>query len=435
LPSAAIRHSEPGKKLVACRGGIDHDKWVPPQPGDPIVRVDTYTDEKTGEVLKTEENPVWGACRTELFVLEIELFKDNTTWTEEARLTSDPVHLFTMDVIAGIEIQTAPGETVKAKMWTGDDPEHKGTIYLQETGAGTGVYRNTGPGAAPYFYEEYQPSANRLKVVNEDKKWYVVPIVDDKENPNLEVSEKVDAAEVAAVDGTPSLDAAEIHNDMRADPHYWNGVALYDVNHNPAQGTGAKCVELGAQVDLLNVSGHSHRPTVGISGEDGYGLKTDNFDPSDIGSAWDEGELEWCLLAACFQVSVDGPEPQSDWGKTWIQAMPNVHALLGYRLEAPTDGVDVAIANAFAERLAPGGDNHDYVHMAWMLANRPSSTDCTNRHGSCIVNVNNLDDKMYTLEYFPTADDPGNEYQYFFITWEGLIFKTYTIQYFTFTLP
>ena len=115
--------------------------------------------------------------------------------------------------------------------------------------------------------------------------------------------------------------------------------------------------------------------------------------------------------------------------------MPNVHALLGYRLEAPTDGVDVAIANAFAERLAPGGDNHDHVHMAWMLANRPSSTDCTNRHGSCIVNVNNLDDKMHTLEYFPMADDPGNEYQYFFITWEGLIFKTYTIQYFTFTLP
>jgi len=72
----------PGEKLVECRGGIDHDKWVPPQPGDPIGRVDTYTDEKTGKVLKTEETPVWGACRTKLSVLEME----STEWL----VTHDP---------------------------------------------------------------------------------------------------------------------------------------------------------------------------------------------------------------------------------------------------------------------------------------------------------------------------------------------------------
>jgi len=75
--------AEPGKKLVECRGGIDHDKWVPPQPEDPIVRVDKYTDTKTGKLLKTEETPVWGACRTELFVLEME----STEWL----VTHDPV--------------------------------------------------------------------------------------------------------------------------------------------------------------------------------------------------------------------------------------------------------------------------------------------------------------------------------------------------------
>ena len=278
------------------------------------------------------------------------------------------------------------------------------------------MYRNTGTDTWPHFYKEYQAANKRLKVVDEDKKWYVVPIVDDKEYPGLEVSEKVDAAEVAAVDGTPSLDAEEIYDDMTADPHNWNGVALYDVNNNPVQGTGAKCVELGAEVDLLNVSGHSHLPTVGIKGEEGYGLTTDNFDPSDIGQAWSNGELEWCLLAACSQVAVsDPPDPDNgDFGIQWIKAMPKVHALLGYYHTAPSGGVDVNIADDFCERLAPGGEYNDVVG-AWMLANRPDLTTCPGKYATMLVNMNNIHDEMYTLDAFPTEDAPGNSYMYFYI--------------------
>jgi hypothetical protein len=156
--------------------------------------------------------------------------------------------------------------------------------------------------------------------------------------------------------------------------------------------------------------------------------------PGDIGNNWDNAELEWCVLAACFQVSVAGPEPQSDWGKTWIQAMPHVHALMGYRAEAPQDE-DVDIANDFCERLAAGGDDNQ-VHIAWMLANRPDSTTCPGRFATAIVNVNNLDDRMYTLDAFPTADNPGNTYRYYWIEREGeWPFFSYWIVYMAITVP
>jgi len=372
----------------------------------------------------------WSAKAYKIFPI---LYKDNTTWTEEARLTSDPVHLFTMDVIAGVEILSAPGKTVKAKMWTGDDTENKVTITLTETGAGTGVYRNTGTDTWPHFYKEYQVANKRLKVVDEDKKWYVVPIVDNKEYPGLEVSEKVDAAEIAAVDGTPSLDAAEIYGDMTADPHNWEGVALYDVNHNKAQGTGAKCVELGAQVDLLNVSGHGLKTKAEVYGEEGYGLYNDTFTPSDIGASWDNGELEWLVLASCSQVRVGGDDPwntppaATDNGVIWIKAMPEVHGLFGYRDSAPGGGTDVNVANAFAARL-----HNDYVvHVAWCLANK----DFLAWNATALVNVNNVDDCMYTLDAFPTADNPGSEYCFWWWRDEGIIFPDWHLRYRTFTLP
>ncbi|MGB2937207.1 MAG: DUF6345 domain-containing protein [Phycisphaerae bacterium] len=372
----------------------------------------------------------WSAKAYKIFPI---LYKDNTTWTEEARLTSDPVHLFTMDVIAGVEILSAPGKTVKAKMWTGDDTENKVTITLTETGAGTGVYRNTGTDTWPHFYRIYDAANKRLKVMDEDKKWYVVPIVDDKEYPGLEVSEKVDAAEVAAVDGTPSLDAEEIYDDMTADPHNWNGVALYDVNNNKALGTGAKCVELGAQVDLLNVSGHGLKTKAEVYGEEGYGLYNDTFTPSDIGASWDNGELEWLVLASCSQVRVGGDDPwntppaATDNGVIWIKAMPKVHDLLGYRDSAPGGGTDVNVANAFAARL----HNGDVVYVAWCLANE----DFHAWNATALVNVNNIDDCMYTLDDFPTADNPGNEYVFWWWRDEGIIFPDWHLRYRTFTLP
>ena len=444
LSSIQYRHRFHGDTGVVYRVNTVHI-FTPEAPSVSPAIIDHHTDYVKGADgwLYTPPRiilPPDAEGQIDVTVLKVELFKDNTTWISAAELDSPPVHLFTGDVIGGIEV-TGPGSaTVQAQIWISDDAANTETITLTETSAGSGIYRNTGTDVWPHFWKDHDDANKRLKVIDEDGKLHVIPIIDGTEVSACEKSEKVDAAEVAAVDGTDSLDAAEVYGDLTGGVHPWCGIALYDLNNSKSAGTGAKCVELGGKVDLLNVSGHRHVSTgAGITEQTtgGYGLTSDNFDPSDIGTSWDDGELEYCLLAVCNQVAVTETGPQaSDFGIIWIKAMPKVHALLGYRLPAPTAGVDVGIANDFCARLAPGG-SYDDVHMAWMLANRPSANVCVNRNASCLVNVNNLADKMYTLDKFPTKDDPGNQYKYFWIKRNGnpITGYTYQILYTTITLP
>ena len=390
----------------------------------------------------------WSAKAYKIFPI---LYKDNTTWTEEARLTSDPVHLFTMDVIAGVEILSAPGKTVKAKMWTGDDTENKVTITLTETGAGTGVYRNTGTDTWPHFYRIYDAANKRLKVVDEDKKWYVVPIVDNKEYSGLEVSEKVDAAEVAVVDATPSDDAKQFWDCMTdgAPPGtMWAdaGKRIWSVPADRPHVTDDTCVDFGSKADMLYIAGHGLASTAAIWGSQNddpdhpLGIYQDPatvdkaFTPGDIGGSWDNGEIEWCLLAVCSQVAVSDPPVNGDLGIQWIKAMPKVHALFGYRDTAPSGGVDVDIADDFCERLAPGG-NYDSVQLAWMFANRPDEKTVPGLFATALVNENNMEDHMYTLDRFPAADNPGSEYRYWWIEKVGWWDPVYELRLRYVTLP
>jgi hypothetical protein len=160
------------------------------------------------------------------------------------------------------------------------------------------------------------------------------------------------------------------------------------------------------------------------------------FVPDDIGTSWDNGVLEWLILAVCSQVRVGGDDPWSndpaanDNGVLWIKKMDKVHALLGYRDAAPGNGTDVNVAGDFVERLEPGG-NHDEVHIAWCLANR-------DRHAwnaTALVNVNNLTDKTWTVGVFPTPDNPGTSYRFFWWRNEGTLFDDWHLRYKTFTLP
>lgn len=357
-------------------------------------------------------------------VISVTLYKDNTTWSDDAKLSYPPSHLFTADIIAGIEVRGPASQSVQASIWSSDDEGNVETIPLTETAYGSGVYRNSGTGSWPHFWTSHNASQMRLKTYNEDGELVVVPIIAGTEHTSHKKSGRVDLAEVAVVDGTSTLDAAAVYGDLTGCSHPWCGIGIYDLNNNPASGTGAKCVELGQLADLLNVSGHSHNPTVGISGEAGFGLSLDNFDPSDIGSAWNAGELEWCILAACSQVAVTEDSPStSDFGIQWIRKMPKVHALMGYREVAPTAGTDVNVAHAFCTNLA----SQD-VPMAWMLANRPNASTCPGFcvNATALVNINNLSDRMYTLTKFPTTDKPSNLYRYYWIDKSGSWLTGYT---------
>lgn len=354
----------------------------------------------------------------------VKFYENNTSWSAAAELVSPHGHLFTLSDVTGIEVHGVPNCTVQAKIWSSDDSAHTKTITLSPSSASASVYRNSGDGAWPLWGGSYSSSYRRLKNVDESGTLIVQLIVNGVTLPICAPSEKIDLAEIAVVDGTPSDDAWTLYLEL------YN--SFYGIKSD-TDGDGSTCVEYGAKADFLNVSGHSHLPTVGVTGESGYGLASDNFDPSDIGNSWNNGELEWCLLAVCSQVHVNENSPStSDFGIKWIKAMPKVHALLGYQNIAPSGGVDSQIATDFVQNMAD-----DHIHIAWMLANRPDSSTCPGINATALVNVNNLEDKMGELGKFATKDETGNQYRYFWIEREGnfLTGYTYRIVYKTITLP
>jgi len=229
----------------------------------------------------------------------------------------------------------------------------------------------------------------------------------------------ITSAGVAAADGTDSLDAAKIYDKLRSSPYNFMGNGLYDKNNSKSLGTGIKCRDLGSSSDSLNVSGHGVTTQAQIYSESGYGLYTDKFTPSDISTYWSNGELEWCLFAACSQVRIEDYYPgttntpvptNSDNAIKWIKAMPNVHVLLGYSYNAPSSGTDVIIADAFC------GYGQTYsIPMAWMLANRPSATVCRGRYAKCLVREGYTGDKLKVHK----ADNPRNTYRLYYLRNDG----------------
>lgn len=243
----------------------------------------------------------------------------------------------------------------------------------------------------------------------------------------------VDRAEVAAVDGTDTLDAAEFHDDMVA-RNFWS-VDLYDKNHDKADGDDDKCVELGNKADIMYVAGHCYsgdNPTR-IYGQSGYGLglrgvDEDNLQPSDVGK-WNK-ELEWLILACCSTMHID-PTTRTGLGTQWVNTMVNTgygHAIMGYRGGAPggsTQTTDVEIADDFVFHLdctfrSPDGV---WVHanMDHKDADRQGDHIYSPLNAVCIGKYDNgLDciDSLVASDNLVTQDSDDNDWSYTWIYWE-----------------
>jgi len=70
-----------------------------------------------------------------------------------------------------------------------------------------------------------------------------------------------------------------------------------------------------------------------------------------------------------------------------------------------------------------------------MFANRPDEETVPGLFATALVNENNVEDRMYTLDRFPTADNPGSEYQYWWIEEVGFWDPVYELRLRYVTLP
>lgn len=365
----------------------------------------------------------------EFAIVSVDLFKKNETWTSDW-VISFPA-LFTRDRIAGIEIK-GPGDgegmSVQVELYTDYDTENKVTTpYLTEDPPD--VRRNSGTDSWPKFHLEYDESEKRLKVVDEWEKLHVIPIINGVKQEHLEATGQVDLAEVAAMDATPTDDAKAFYDGMTAhasgDP-CWAGVAkaVWSIEADRPHITDDNCVACGKKADIFYLAGHGYTTAAAIGGKnmadhplgDVANLNGKEFTPEDIGGDWNNGELEWCVFAACSQLYIeDGGNPKvGDNLIAWIKAMPKVHALFGYSYTAPggDEEPDVTIANRFVAYTK----TKTFVD-AWMEANlnQPEKAgfkavamvqkECTEGNA----------DKWKSATAFPTADGAAVEYELYWI--------------------
>ena len=363
-------------------------------------------------------------------VVSVTLYKLNTIWSPSFVLRPTP-DLFTVDRIAGIRIR-GPGayKEIKAKMWTDADP-NIATSHTDLLEDPAGDYRNTDTGRWPRFYLEYQANEQRLKIVDEAEKLHVYPMISDVNQEHLEVSEKVDLAEVAVMDATATDDAKAFYDRMTADGSgdpCWAGVGKYiwSVVGDRINITDDNCVAFGKKADILYIAGHGVSSKPGVYGaklEDdpqrqhalgNYDATPDDpkgFQPSDIAGDWNNGELEWFITAVCSQLyntNGDSPPPTDNVVK-WVKAMPKVHGHFGYRYGAPGGGIDAVIAKRFVSYTK----TMTFVE-AWMEANfaegyTPGDYDPWN--AGVLVQTDCIMDQWKAA--FPTQD--GTTYTYYWI--------------------
>ena len=239
----------------------------------------------------------------------------------------------------------------------------------------------------------------------------------------------VDRAEVAAVDGTPTLDAAEFHGDMEADD--WFSAGLYDKDHDKALGDDNKCVELGNKADFMYVAGHCWRsdsPTK-IYGMSGYGLDTrdedDNLQVADVGTGTWASELDWLILACCSTCYISHTTPRMGPGKEWVDTMDDgglTHGVMGYEWGAPgetTPTTDVQLAAEFVSALAgktvkDAWIDTNFAHK-WATANHVDSP----LHAVAIFRDDNVSDKLSSIStQTVTQDSTDDNFTYYYIYWE-----------------
>jgi len=367
----------------------------------------------------------------ECTVAVLDLYRDCTTWTGEAKLRDGAgwCAMFLTDQAAGIQFKGPKNETIQVRAYATGDEGNTLTITLTQTAPDSGIYRNAnddGPFLAPAF----NAGEKKVKIVDEDESLVAYLYFGGKEYYEILDWAFVDLAEVAAVDGTETLDAEEFHGDMASNNWYAgdddDDKRLFDKTHDKGLGDDDKCVELGNKVDFMYVAGHSHRdvsPTRIYGDDDTYGLNeeydTNNLQKADIPDGkWAE-ELEWLVLATCsscciFESTKTGP------GTEWVAAMADgTHGVMGYMWGAPPVlGVtDVQIAHEFVTALGS-----QTIKDAWIDTNFAHKVADPTHVYSPLMTVaifrnSNVDDQVGHVSNFPTDDSTTAEYTYYYIDW------------------
>ncbi|GAH65264.1 unnamed protein product, partial [marine sediment metagenome] len=232
-------------------------------------------------------------------------------------------------------------------------------LTLKETGVNTQAFTNSeAEGELLYLSaSSSQGVGDKIKVIDEEELTFWMEIQPDSDNYVTCKTVMVDRGEVSAVDGTPTLDAAEFH-DVMVSSYNWFSEGLYDKNHDKALGDDDKCVELGNKVDFMYIAGHCVRadsPTRIYAVDNTYGLKdrgsSDNLQVADVGT-WAR-ELDWLVLACCSTCYINY-DTMTGPGTEWVGTMDDgglTHGIMGYQYGAPggsTPTTDVQLASFFA---------------------------------------------------------------------------------------
>lgn len=304
-------------------------------------------------------------------------------------------------------------------------------LTLKETDLASLYFNNVAaPGQLLYLSDaDSGAGAAKIKVVDEEKLTFWLEIQPGSENYVSCYRVMVDRGEVAAVDGTPTLDAAEFHDDMVAS-YNWFSDGLYDKNHDRVLGDDEKCVELGNKVDFMYISGHctsSDYPGTRIYAVDNsYGLKdhgsTNNLQTADVGT-WAR-ELDWLVLAACSTCKIDF-DTMDGPGTEWIGTMNGggmTHGIMGYRYGAPggsTPTTDVALADEFVSAL-----DDKSIKDAWIDTNfghQWATADgiYSPLHAVAIFRNTNVSDRIQPFSsQWVTRDSDEANFTYYEIYWE-----------------
>jgi len=381
-------------------------------------------------------------------VVEVELFKDSDytqvldDWPKSGGLRSpkyifgedDPIYVQVKNIGTDPDIEETRYNVVAATSDSG------GLIYLdlKETGADTQIFRNSIADNGELLYlstediDDYPVimDPDKIKVMNEEVLtfWLSIPPIYGAFKRSEDVM--VDRGEVAAVDGTPTLDAAEFHGDMLSS-HDWFSNGLYDKNHDKNLGDDDKCVELGNKSDIMYIAGHcwsGDDPTRIYAVDNTYGLKergsSENLQVADVGT-WAR-ELDWLILAACSTCKIDFDTMEGP-GTEWIGTMDDgglTHGIMGYQYGAPggsTPTTDVELADEFVSAL-----NSNTVKNAWIdtnFAHKWATSDYkySPLYAVAIFRNVNVSDQVGPVSTQNITRDRDEEYwRYYEIYWERL---------------
>ena len=319
-------------------------------------------------------------------------------------------------------------------------------LDLKETGVDTQIFRNSIAERGELLYlstediDDYPVTMDpdKIKVMNEEVMYFYLRIPSGGTAYKMSEDVMVDRGEVAAVDGTPTLDAAEFHNDMLSN-YDWFSNGLYDKNHDRELGDDDKCVELGNNVDFMYIAGHcwsGDNPTRIYAVDNTYGLKShyssQNLQVADVGT-WAR-ELDWLLLACCSTCKIDY-DTKTGPGTEWVGTMDDgglTHGIMGYRYGAPggiTPTTDVTIADEFVSALSNKTVKDAWIDTNFAHKNADSTKKFSPLNAVAIFRNVNVSDKIgpITTQNI-TRDCDEDNFTYYEIYWEPKEDPPYVIE-------